>query len=144
MTAFNRWTARHDRAVAALLTSASIRQAADRAGVGERTLRRWLREPLFTDRLAVAQREAQDVALGEVRGLAGAAVRALRRALTCEQPAVELRAAVEVLELGLRLRELERIWDPSIEEVERLIARTEREIAQRQQDQDQGPPWIAA
>jgi hypothetical protein len=64
MTAFTRWTARHDRAVAALLSSTSIRQAADRAGVGERTLRRWLREPLFADRLAVAQREAQQEAFG--------------------------------------------------------------------------------
>jgi hypothetical protein len=57
---------------------------------------------------------------------------------------VELRAAVEVLEMGLRLRELEWTWDPSIEEIDRLIARAERELAQRQQDQEQGPPWMAA
>jgi hypothetical protein len=80
--------------------------------VSERTLRRWIKEPLFADRLAVAQREAQQEAFGEVRGLAGAAVRALRRAPVCEQPAVELRAAVEVLEMGVRLRELERIGTP--------------------------------
>jgi hypothetical protein len=139
MTAFARWTARHDAAVAALLSSPSIRSAANRSGISERTMRRWLRDPLFTDRLTVAQREAQDVALGEVRGLAGQAVAALRRSLVCEQPAVQLRAAIEVLELGLRLRALERAWDPTVEEIERLIARTEREIAQ--QDQDQGPSW---
>jgi DNA-binding transcriptional MerR regulator len=141
MTALTRWTARHDRAITALLTSPSIRQAASRAGVSERTLRRWIKDSLFADRLTVAQREAQDTALGQVRGLAGQAVAAIRRALVCEQPGVELRAAVEVLEMGLRLRELERIWDPSVDEIERLIVRTEREIAQRQQDQDQGRPW---
>jgi hypothetical protein len=145
MTAFTRWTARHDAAVAALLSSASIRQAADRVGINERTLRRWLQAPLFHDRLTMAQREGQDAALGELRGLARQAVAAMRRALVCDQPAVELRAAQLVLELGLRLKELERVWDPTIEELDRLIARTERELAQAQAADTAGDgetgPW---
>ena len=130
MTAFARWTARHDAAVAALLSSPSIRSAADRASISERTLRRWLRDPLFADRVAAEQRNAQEGALAELRGLSRQAIAAMRRCLVCDQPAVELRAAQLVLELGLRLKELERVWDPTIEELDRLIARTERELAQ--------------
>jgi hypothetical protein len=109
MTAFARWTARHDAAVAALLSSPSIRSAADRTGISERTMRRWLRHPLFADRLAAEQRNAQDAALAELRGLSRQAIAAIRRCLVCDQPAVELRAAQLVLELGLRLKELERV-----------------------------------
>jgi hypothetical protein len=85
MPAFAKWTARHDRAIQSLLTSTSIRQAAERAGLHERTLRRWLADPLFADRLAVAQRESHDAALGELRGLGRQAVAAMRRCLVCDR-----------------------------------------------------------
>jgi hypothetical protein len=132
-----RWGPRHDAAVAALLVSPSVTAAAKRAGCGEKTLRRWIQTALFQDRLAVAQRESQDRALGWLQTLTMQAVVTVARSLNCGTPAVELAGARFILETGLRLRELDRVWDPSIEELDRLIARVERELAARDHDDDQ-------
>ena len=47
----------HDVAIAALLTSPSIRAAADSIGVSERTLRRWMKTEEFGTMLTERQRE---------------------------------------------------------------------------------------
>jgi hypothetical protein len=139
MTAIKRWSSRHDAAIQALLTSPSIRGAADRAGVSERHLRRWLQDGLFMDRLTMAQAEVHDAALGEIRSLAADAVKALRRALHCDDPAVELRAAVSVLDLGFKITERESTWEPSLRQVEQWLASIERRSADRNGER---PPWI--
>jgi len=49
---------RQQRAIAALLSEPRIQDAAATAGVGERTLRRWLRQPNFSRAYLECRREA--------------------------------------------------------------------------------------
>jgi hypothetical protein len=136
MTAIKRWTPRHDRAVAALLVSPSITAAAARAGVGEKTLRRWLDCAIFKDHLDAAQHESQDKAIGLLRQLSMQAVATIGRAMRCGQPATELRAALAVLDLGMRARELDHLTDPTVEQIDLWLARAERRITQADPDRD--------
>ena len=57
-------TVKQRAAVDALLAHGDQRQAARAAGVNDRTLRRWMHDPLF----AAALQEAQDTALDQVTG----------------------------------------------------------------------------
>ena len=48
-------TPKQHRAIATLLATGSVREAAEQAGIGERTLHTWLGESAFRDALEVAQ-----------------------------------------------------------------------------------------
>lgn len=64
-------TARQQRAITALLGAPSVAQAAVDAGVGERTLHRWLkRDEAFRDALRQAQDQAMDAAVSRLVGAA--------------------------------------------------------------------------
>jgi hypothetical protein len=56
--------ARQDQAVLALVNEPTIGRAAAVAGVNERTLRRWLKQPVFRAELLAARREAFGQAIG--------------------------------------------------------------------------------
>lgn len=64
-------TPKQTRAIQALLVSRTVAEAAQAAGVGFRTLTRWLTEPEFRAALREAQEQALDAAVSR---LAGAAV----------------------------------------------------------------------
>ncbi len=49
-------THKQDKALIALLTEPTITAAAKKAGIGERTLYRWLDDPLFAGALRQARR----------------------------------------------------------------------------------------
>ena len=104
----NKLTPQQHRAIAALLNSKSVVEAAQQAQVGARTLYRWLDDPTFSAALAKAEGQ-----------LVNAATRRLLRhqddALTTilvimadrQHPAsVRLRAAQTVIDSMLKLREL--------------------------------------
>jgi hypothetical protein len=91
-----------DKAIEALLTCATIKDAADKVGIGERTLRGWLKEPAFAEQYHAARRQVFDAALGRLQGAASSAVTTLFKNTHCENPSVETRAAVAILELGLK------------------------------------------
>ena len=118
MTAGTKQNRKREVAIAALLSSPTIEQAAQLAGIGEKTLRRWLAEPDFQALYRDARQEAVRTAVGRLQGLLAEATEALRRAMTCGSPAVETRAALavieqafkgaELLDLGQRVEALER------------------------------------
>lgn len=97
---------RQERAVAALLTAPSIRQAADQAGVADATLRRWLRDPDFAGAYREARHGVVEAAHVALVTAVEEAVAALRRNLSCGNPGVEVRAAVAVLDQASRAQEL--------------------------------------
>jgi hypothetical protein len=74
-------SAKRARAVEALLQEPTMARAAAAAGVGERSLRRWLREPAFRDALLRARRESFGQAIGLTQKYAPVAVAALVRIL---------------------------------------------------------------
>jgi hypothetical protein len=70
-------TAAQHHAVLALLTEASIAASARRAGVGERTLHRWLRDEVFMAEYRRARREAFSQAIGLTQRASASAVATL-------------------------------------------------------------------
>jgi hypothetical protein len=107
-----------EQAIAALLTSATLDEAAEKATVGVATLRRWMAEPEFRHAYRQARTEVLERTVARLLGAAGKAIDALERNLACGKPACEIRAAlgildaatrgVELLDLAERVAELER------------------------------------
>jgi hypothetical protein len=95
-----------DAAIAALLSEPTIEAAARKAGVGERTLLRWLAEPAFKAQYRAARRSVVESAVGRLQQAATQAVDALVKNLTCGIPAVEVGAAKSVLDQALKAVEL--------------------------------------
>jgi hypothetical protein len=102
-------TARQEKAVCALLTEPSIRDAAKSAGIGERTLYTWLKEPAFDRAYRAARREAVARAMGAVQQAAGAAVNTLKDVMTDSTAPAPARvaAAKSVLDLAVKTVEIE-------------------------------------
>jgi hypothetical protein len=89
------------KAIEALMRGASISGAAAAAGVDRTTVHRWLRDDVeFLAAYNAARRDLADGIQGELRGLAGDAVRTIRKVMRSPKSpaAVRLKAALTVLE----------------------------------------------
>ena len=102
---------KQQKAVAALLSSRNVEEAAKAAGVGERTLWRWMSEPEFAMELTHAEARAIDAATRRLVQLQEGAVDTLLAVLddTKLAPSIRLRAAAAVLDYLLKLRELRNV-----------------------------------
>ena len=87
-----------EKALTALLESASIIEAAQTSGLSEKTLRRYLEEKEFSDEYAEARRQIVESAVSALQQAAIEAVETLRRNLTCDNPQAEIRAAQLILD----------------------------------------------
>ena len=56
----NKWTRRQEAAIVALLSEPTVAEAAAKAGIGERTLHSWMREPGFARRYREARHKLVD------------------------------------------------------------------------------------
>ncbi|HEV2125560.1 MAG TPA: hypothetical protein VGW38_22640 [Chloroflexota bacterium] len=112
------------RAITALLSSPTIREAAEAAGVTERTIHRYMQEPAFQAALREAEGRAIDDAVRQLVGLASDAIETLRMILANPKvsPSVRLRAAAGVLDFMMRMRE--------VRNVEQRLSRLEEQIGQ--------------
>lgn len=98
-----------ERAISALLSTRTIPEAAAAAGISARTLERWIAESEgFSAAYRAARRRVVEVAIGRIQEATGDAVATLSRNLTCGKPAVEVRAALGILEHAIKAVEL---WD---------------------------------
>ncbi len=99
------------KAIAALLTSSSITQAADEAGVGHRTLFRWLADPTFDAAYKAAKRESVGQAIARLQQLSGAAVVVLGQVMADRRSPASSRvaAASKILDTAIKVVELEQI-----------------------------------
>jgi transposase-like protein len=116
---------KQEEAVAALLTQRNVEEAARAAGIGTRTLLRWMKLPEFQ----AAYREARRAAFGQAvarlqQGTSAAATTLLKTMIDPNTPAsVRVRAAevifnhagkaIELEDLEARLAALERATEPS-------------------------------
>lgn len=87
-----------EKALTALLESASIIEAAQTSGLSEKTLRRYLEEKEFSDEYAAARQQIVEAAVSALQQAATEAVETLRRNLTCDNPQAEIRAAQLILD----------------------------------------------
>jgi hypothetical protein len=113
----SKWTRRHDRAIVALLAEDTVKAAARRARVGQATLQRWLREPLFVARLQKERAELFSAAKTQLLAASAEAVGTL--SLVQRDPRAPWTARVQAAraQLALCLR---------VEENESILARLER------------------
>jgi hypothetical protein len=95
-------TRRQEKAIAALLAAATIEEAAARVGVGPATLRRWRNLPSFDHAYRLARQEILDATVSRLVNAATKAVDKLERLLTNRNPALQLRAAVAILDRAVR------------------------------------------
>ena len=93
-------------AISALLTNPTIEKAAQAVGVSEKTLWRWLQLPEFSAAYQQARTEVLEQTISVLHKATGAAVAALVRNLKCGKPAVEVRAALGVLDQTFKAREM--------------------------------------
>jgi len=111
-------------AIAALLSQPSVEQAARVAGVGTRTLVRWLQVPEFRAAYHKARRDAFGQATARLQQASGAAVSTILKIMVDKDTPVasRLRAAesvvnhaakaIEIEEIEARVTELERATPP--------------------------------
>ncbi|MGE3704250.1 MAG: hypothetical protein AB7I13_03190 [Vicinamibacterales bacterium] len=99
--------------MAALLTARTISEAASSAGIGERTLRRWLDSDAdFQNACAAARKAAFNAAIGRIQGLTEVAADTLAGLLDAgAPPAVRLAAVRLVLETAIHERDAEVILE---------------------------------
>jgi DNA-binding transcriptional MerR regulator len=90
--------ANREKALSALLESATINEAAKKCGLNEKTLRRYLEDAEFQKEFRVARRRVFEQNIARLQSLHAGAVDTLERNLNCENPSVEVRAAQIVIE----------------------------------------------
>jgi hypothetical protein len=96
---------RQEAVIAALLQQPTVGDAARAAGVGEKTVRRWLQDETFLRAYRAARRGIVDSALLRLQQCTASAVLALHRNLTSAPPAVQVQAAKIILEHAVRALE---------------------------------------
>jgi len=115
-------TGKKAKAVELLAQGLSPVEVADKVGVSDRTVRRWVKRPEVEKALRELQREALHGIARRLRALAQHATDALGHVLKSPDtpPAVRVSSARAVLEFVIRLEELEKV-----EELEARVAAIE-------------------
>jgi hypothetical protein len=92
-------------AVAALLSSGTIEQAAQKVGVSERTLNEWLADPGFARLYRTACQRVVEHAITVLQQTCSKAVLTLYQSLEADNPNVRVRAATVLIEQSLNALE---------------------------------------
>lgn len=102
---------KQEEAVAALLTQRNVEEAARAAGIGTRTLLRWLKIPEFQAAYRQARREAYGQSIARLQQASGAAVSTLLKVMvdSTAPASTRVRAADSVLDHSAKAIELEDI-----------------------------------
>ena len=97
---------KQDAAIGALLSHPTISAAAQSVGLGEATLRRWLKEPDFLEAYRATRRDALEHCVALLQKTGSAAVEALQQSLQATSEGVRLRAACAILDYSMKGAEL--------------------------------------
>ncbi len=96
---------RKEAAALALAAGNSVREAAEKVAVGERTIFRWLEKPSFQQRIVEIRSGLFTAAVEKLTSLAGQAVNVLGDLLDCGSPKIRMDAAKFILGVIGELRE---------------------------------------
>ena len=121
------FTRKKEKAIAALLTTDTVEQAASVAGIAESTLYRWLREPVFLEQYRKARKAAVDQAISTLQERANKAARALVDIAEDQEmpPSTRVAAAREILQTSIKGVERDD-FERRLEELERMVIRGEK------------------
>lgn len=102
---------KQEEAIAALLSQRNVEEAARTAGIGARTLLRWLKLPEFQNAYREARREAFGQAVARLQQGTSAAATTLLKVMIdpSAPPSVRVRAAEAVFNHAFRAIEIEEI-----------------------------------
>ena len=106
--------------IAALVAGNSIHVAAKIAGVGERTAHTWLKQTTFKKAYQDAKQAAFEESLESLRKCATEAIATLKRNLTAEESAVQVRAASILLSNAIQVHKIEQL-EQRIAELEEAL-----------------------
>ena len=108
-----------ERAILALLSERTLGAAAEKCGVNEKTLRRWLAgDEAFKTAYAEARHATFEAGMGRIQALTARAVETLEDLLDAKKhPNVRLGAALTVAEMGIHQHDAETILR-KLEEIE--------------------------
>lgn len=114
-------TRKQESAIAALISEPTVLQAAQKTGVGESTLWRWMKGSGFRSAYRQARRDVVDRAVGRVQDACTEAVETLRAIMQDSNAPTSSRvtAAKSVLEIALRSIELQDL-EERIAELEQI------------------------
>lgn len=113
------------KALTALLTTNTVKEAAKQAGISPESIYRYLRDPRFLKEYRSHRNTLMEATVGRIQGAADQAVQTLIRNLTSGNNATEVRAAVVIIENALKGREQTEI----IERLEALEANANQQPA---------------
>ncbi len=116
--------------ILSLARGKTVREAAESAGIGERTAHRRLSEPVFLQLVQETRAEMMTRAMGKLADASIDPVETLVTLLKAESENVRLGAARTILEAGPRLRELV--------ESETRLAALERQVGESETDSNTG------
>lgn len=106
------------RALAALLTSTSMAEAAETAGVNERTLRRWISDDTtFRTEYKRLRRHTLDSAVGFLQNSMVNAIAVLNESLHSGSENVRVRSAIALIDLGLKGTHFDHVELTELEEI---------------------------
>lgn len=113
---------KQEAAVIALLTEPTVGKAAERVGISESTLYRWMQDENFQRLYREAKRNAMDQAISKLQQTSTLAVETLANVMKDKRaPAMaRVMAAKTVLELSLKATEIEEVLE-RVEALERMV-----------------------
>jgi hypothetical protein len=113
---------KQEDAIAALLTQRNIDEAANAAGVGTRTLLRWMKIPEFDAAYREARRQAYGQSISRLQQGSTAAATTLLKVMVdiATPPSTRVRAAEAVLSLAAKAIEIEDL-DARLKELEMAV-----------------------
>jgi hypothetical protein len=114
-------TARQERTIVALLSSATQAEAAAKVGIGVATLGRWLRTEPFRSAYREARRAVVEHAVARLQQATGRAVDVLEELLTSQHAPTKARAALGILTHAHRGSELIDLME-RLEQLESILA----------------------
>lgn len=91
-----------EKVLIALLETSSIREAAEKSGLGEATIYRYLNDKDFLKEYRAARRQIVETSISRMQKASGEAVETLIKNLHCENPSVENRAAQLIIENSVK------------------------------------------
>lgn len=113
-----------EKALTALLQSASVIEAAAKSGLSPKTLYRYLEDANFKTEFKAARRKMFEQNIFKMQSLHNEAVETLQRNLYCENASVEVRAAQIIVEVNRKDFEnfdiLERLEDLEANQKDKL------------------------
>lgn len=119
-------TAKQELALVALLDCGEIKRAAERAGVNDATLWRWLQQGEFQRRYREARRQLVETAIAQLQGDCTTAARVLREVAEDAQAPASARvaAAKAILEQSIAAVQLTDL-QAEVEEIKQVLAEAE-------------------